>query len=571
VTDGDNGYLDEDLDEEPEPAGGRWRLTRRRWLVLGTAAVAVAGTGVGIAVAMSGDTGPGASAAVPTGEARVVRTTLNSSQQVAGSLGYLNAYTVTLPGGLPAASAGSAGATSQSQASGAAAQLAGAEKAVSDARTLAAQQLAAARNAVANDQLMLAVDQGQEKADNDALTAAKGAAEQACAGSGATTPECASAKQNVTTLTGKVSADGAAVSRDRATLTADSGKVTVAQAQGQQSVDTAQAQADGYEGQLKGAQQALAATATTTLAGHTITQLAAAGSTVNQGEPLYWLDGVPAPLLLGDQTAYRAFTPGMTDGADVTQLQQDLIALNLGSGVQRNGHFDAATESGVKALQQRLGTAVTGSLGLGQFAFVPVPVRITNQVVAAGAQAQPGAALLTATSTTRAVIVPLPVSQENLVHAGDKVTIDLPDGKTTTPGRVSSVSTVASAQNTPGGGNSNPNGGTGNGNGQNSVTAQQQAANTTVPVTISLDNPSVAGVLDQAPVTVEITDQSARDVLAVPVQALIALADGGYGLQLTGASGDRVVPVTTGLFGGGLVQVSGAGITAGTVVQVPAA
>jgi hypothetical protein len=54
------------------------------------------------------------------------------------------------------------------------------------------------------------------------------------------------------------------------------------------------------------------------------------------------------------------------------------------------------------------------------------------------------------------------------------------------------------------------------------------------------------------------------------VQALIALADGGYGLQLTGASGDRVVPVTTGLFGGGLVQVSGAGITAGTLVQVPA-
>jgi hypothetical protein len=238
--------------------------------------------------------------------------------------------------------------------------------------------------------------------------------------------------------------------------------------------------------------------------------------------------------------------------------------------VKENGHFDAATECGVKALQQRLGTTATGSLGLGQVAFVPVPLRITNQVVAAGGQAQPGAALLTATSTTRAVIVPLPVSQENLVHAGDKVTIDLPDGKTTTSGQVSGVSTVASAQNNPSGGSSNPSGGTGNGNGQNSVTAQQQAANTTVPVTISLDDPSVSGVLDQAPVTVEITDQSARDVLAVPVQALIALADGGYGLQLTGASGDRLVPVTTGLFGGGLVQVSGAGITAGTLVQVPA-
>lgn len=559
----------DDLDDGDDPLGEPDRPRRtRRWVILGAALAGAAGTGIGIAVAVSGGDGTGASAAVPTGEAKVVRTTLHSTQQVAGSLGYLNAYTVTLPGGLPAASATSSGTSAQSQASAAAAQLAGAEKAVSDARTLAGQQLAAAKNAVANDQLMLAVDQGQQSTDESALAAARTAADTACASSGTSSAECASARQEVTTLTGKVSADAAAVARDQAAISADGGKVTVAQAQGRQAVDAAQSQADAYRGQLNSAQQALSATAGTTLAGHTVTQLAGAGTAVDRGQPLYWLDGVPAPLLIGSQTAYRAFTPGMSDGADVTQLQQNLAALGLGP-VRQSGHFDAATGDAVKALQRRLGAPATGSLGLGQVAFAPVPLRVTNQVLAAGGQAQPGIALLTATSTTRAVVVPLPVAQENLVHVGDKVTIDLPDGKTTTSGQVSEVSTVASAPANPGA--SGGNGGTGNGSGQNSVTAQQQAANTTVPVTISLDNPAVAGVLDQAPVTVEITDSSAANVLAVPVQALVALADGGYGLQLTGASGDRVVPVTTGLFGGGMVQVSGDGIEAGTVVQVPAA
>jgi hypothetical protein len=194
------------------------------------------------------------------------------------------------------------------------------------------------------------------------------------------------------------------------------------------------------------------------------------------------------------------------------------------------------------------------------------PARVTGQVAATGGPAQPGQPLLTGTSTTRAVIVALPAAQQTLVHTGDPVAVNLPDGRTTTTGHVTQISTVASSSAQPGQGGPGS-GGTG---GQGSASAQQQAAGTTVPVTIALDDPTAAGALDQVPVTVDITDQVAPGVLAVPVQALLALSGGGYGVRLAGASGTAVVPVTAGLFGGGLVQISGPGLQEGTIVQVPA-
>ena len=71
--------------------------------------------------------------------------------------------------------------------------------------------------------------------------------------------------------------------------------------------------------------------------------------------------------------------------------------------------------------------------------------------------------------------------------------------------------------------------------------------------------------LDQAPVQVAITQQRADGVLAVPVTALLATAGGGYAVQAAGPHG-RLIPVTTGLFAAGYVQVSGPGIYPGLQV-----
>jgi multidrug efflux pump subunit AcrA (membrane-fusion protein) len=67
--------------------------------------------------------------------------------------------------------------------------------------------------------------------------------------------------------------------------------------------------------------------------------------------------------------------------------------------------------------------------------------------------------------------------------------------------------------------------------------------------------------LDQAPVTVNITTASMKNVLVVPVAALLAEAPGGYDVEVAGpGNARRYVPVTTGIFddNSGLVQVTGA-------------
>jgi hypothetical protein len=53
------------------------------------------------------------------------------------------------------------------------------------------------------------------------------------------------------------------------------------------------------------------------------------------------------------------------------------------------------------------------------------------------------------------------------------------------------------------------------------------------------------------------------------VAALAALAGGGYGVQVVTGSTSHYVRVQLGMFAGGRVQVTGAGIAAGTRVGVP--
>jgi hypothetical protein len=163
-----------------------------------------------------------------------------------------------------------------------------------------------------------------------------------------------------------------------------------------------------------------------------------------------------------------------------------------------------------------------------------------------------------ATSPVLAVDVSLPVTQEYLVHVGDAVTVTLPDGTTTTPGFIAAISTAAS-------GAAN---GAGAGNGPSQGGSNQPA---TVDVTVGLRDPAATAAFTQAPVTVNITNAQVRNVLAVPINALVALAEGGYGVETVNGTQRRLLAVAPGLFSNTLVQVSGAGLAAGMRVEVPTA
>ncbi|SJN12583.1 Putative peptidoglycan binding domain 1 [Leucobacter sp. 7(1)] len=101
-----------------------------------------------------------------------------------------------------------------------------------------------------------------------------------------------------------------------------------------------------------------------------------------------------------------------------------------------------------------------------------------------------------------------------------------------------------------------------------------------IPVTVTLDTPDDAASIDRATVRVSFTSETREDVLSVPVGALLALPGGGYGVEVvqsgksgsskkSGRSGTTQVAVETGLFAGGLVEVSGKGLKAGMKVVVP--
>jgi peptidoglycan hydrolase-like protein with peptidoglycan-binding domain len=244
---------------------------------------------------------------------------------------------------------------------------------------------------------------------------------------------------------------------------------------------------------------------------------------------LYRVDDSPVMLMAGPVPAWRPFGIGMTDGPDVRQLQAGLIAGHFAGGLftTPTGHYDLATADAVERWQAARGLTVTGSIPLGQVVFLPAAVLVGAMSVAAGEAAAAGQRPYQVTTGQRTVTVPV---NPNLppTTVGESVSIVLPS-QASVPG---TISAAGSAQLTV-----TPRGATGTG------------MNVQVQVSLAV--------------------QTARDVLAVPVSALLALAGGGYGLEVVGPTGvHRLVGVTAGLFASGQVQISGSGITAGTRVVV---
>jgi hypothetical protein len=528
---------------------------RRRALVIGAIVLAGGAVGGGVALASSSRTHvPASSPGGPAATATVVRTTLINTVQVGGSVGYNGSYTVAAPSGA------SASTIAQDQQAVAADDqaLSADEQAESDASASGDQAVAAAQANVGTDQAALAADQAAEV--------------KACAGSGASSSACTGDEQKV--------------SADQGTLTQARQQLAAAQAAAKTDDDQAQAKVGADQVKLRGDQATLTSDQATAMSpGTTYTWLPQVGQVISLDQRAYAVSGEPVPLLYGSIPAYRAFYVGMPDGRDVGELTRDLIALGYGDGLAQSDHYSLATAAAVQRWQKARGLPVTGEILLGEVVFEPGPIRVTSVTPSVGASiagggggsgssgAGGGGTVLTATGTTPVVTVDLGVSQEYLVKPGDTVSVVMPDGTTTVGGHVETVGTVATC---PGGG------GTGTGSGSGSGSAGQSPCSSagsngsagsnsspTVTVTITLDATPPGASLDQAPVNVNITTQTVSNVLAVPVNALLALQDGGFGVDVvTGSGAVRLVGVTTGLYGSTLVQVSGPGLMVGTRVEV---
>ena len=256
--------------------------------------------------------------------------------------------------------------------------------------------------------------------------------------------------------------------------------------------------------------------------GGTVTWLAPEGSTVAGGGALFSIDGEPVLLLVGDVPLHRDLVVGMS-GDDVAMLNR-----NLGIDGDR---FTGATAAALRERQSSAGGTATGVLRPDAAVVLSSAVRVGTHVVNVGATATPGAELAAVTSDDLVVVVALPASKRERVELGADVEVELPSDEVV-PGRIESIDAV--------------------------VTEHEDGSEPTIDVVVALVEG--AGGTDGAPVDVAVVTARADDVLAVPVTALLALAEGGYGVEVVvDEMTTRLVAVELGLASDedDLVEVTG--------------
>jgi len=266
----------------------------------------------------------------------------------------------------------------------------------------------------------------------------------------------------------------------------------------------------------------------------TITALPGEGTVLNQGDTLWEVDGGPGPaLLIGARPMWRALSTGVDKGEDIRQLEENLVALGYADPalVTVDDSYTSATAAAVKRWQKARGLEQTGRVEPSEVVFAVASVRVATLKATVGDKGGAQTQVIEVTGSEQIVAVHLDTGKEGVAKQDDPVTVELTDGRTV-DATVRSVGTVV-----------------------HSDSGEGQTTNY-LDVIVALTGGQAVG-LDDAPVTVNFTRSSATGVLAVPVRALLALAEGGYALERITATGTELVPVELGDTADGYVQVTG--------------
>ncbi|MEU7637068.1 peptidoglycan-binding protein [Streptomyces sp. NPDC039016] len=279
----------------------------------------------------------------------------------------------------------------------------------------------------------------------------------------------------------------------------------------------------------------------------TVTKAAQEGRTVTAGQRLYERDARPVILMYGPTPMFRAMKVG-DRGPDVLQLERNLRDLGFGASLYVDTRYDKGTEAAVKSWQKSVGIeSADGKVGRGDVVFQPRAVRVVAADAVLADQVGPEKTVLTVASTTPVVRARLDQNDAALTSRGTKVEVTLPSGKTV-GGKVAGTVRPEAPEGSAG--------------------PSQEG----ITVEVTLDGPrsTLAAEDSKATTSVKFVSESRRNVLAVPVEAVVALRgeNGGYGLQIVQGRTTRMVRVTTGMTADGRIEVSGGGISAGMKVGV---
>ena len=271
-------------------------------------------------------------------------------------------------------------------------------------------------------------------------------------------------------------------------------------------------------------------------------------------------------LMYGPFPAWREFRLGMTRGEDVRYLEENLTALgfNTNQKFQIDQVFDEKTEEAIRRMQESYGLIVNGTLEPGDIVFAPgksmvehispedapgkhitsseIVISITPMEKTDTSIGRSG--LTTSSLSLQRVETQLLVSDQDLIQTGSEVQIELPD-ETVVTGMITKIGKVAVVP-------------TGN-------QAEDPFLEVSIAITDSKDIIKWTG----APVIVSVTKTFAKNVIAAPVSALLALLDGGYALEIKKQDSTILIPVETGIYSDGWVEIDGPGLTDGLEIVIP--
>ena len=273
----------------------------------------------------------------------------------------------------------------------------------------------------------------------------------------------------------------------------------------------------------------------------TLTALPEPGDVIESGDVVAEVDGVPIIALEGAFPLWRALGPGVEDGKDVLQLEYILASLDYAQeyDVTVDDDWTSATTDAVEAFQEDHGMDDDGEIEIGEVVFIEAPVQVADVTGVVGQQASEAG--ISVTSREQAVYVDLDAADADLLAVGDKVEVELPTGAS----KKATVTEIGPAE------------------------TDAETQETTIPVTLSLRKAPL--LADGTPVEVHVEIEAATNVLAVPVEAVLALAEGGYAVEVAGdgqGGTTRLVGVRLGVFADGMVEIEG-DVEAGARVVVP--
>ena len=273
----------------------------------------------------------------------------------------------------------------------------------------------------------------------------------------------------------------------------------------------------------------------------TVTTLRSEGDLVGRGDMILEIDGSPIVLFIGRRPMWRTLRQGVSDGSDVEALETNLAVLGFDDegNMTVDREFTTATRRAIRDWQDSLGVDDTGIVELGRVLYLEKPVRIGVTPLLVGAPVVPGAPAYTVSSPSQEIVVWNDADSPELLELRSLVEVTLPDDRVVAGEVVSVAATVT-------------------------VLGDERVRETIIVLVGRLGTSE----FDETPVEIEVETKRLDGVLAVPVNSLLALAEGGYGVEVKRSNQIVLVSVELGTFADGLVEITG-DVAEGELVIVP--